>query len=1105
MNRAARWGLAWGLAVVLGSSPAARADDESQPDPGKVAGLVGGLSFRGIGPAFMSGRVVDIAVDPVRKSTWYVVAGSGGVWKTTNAGTTWAPIFDGQSSYSIGCVTVDPANHLVVWVGTGENNSQRSVGYGDGLYKSVDGGKSFARVGLEKSEHIGKIVIDPRNSQVVYVAAQGPLWSSGGERGLYKTTDGGKTWSAVLSISENTGVTDVALDPRNPSVVYAAAYQRRRHVWTLIDGGPESGLHKSTDGGKTWRKINSGLPGGDKGRIGLAVSPVNPDVVYATVEAAKGESGFFRSEDGGETWARRSGTIASSPQYYQELVADPKAVDRVYSMDTLLQVTEDGGATFRPVGEHWKHVDNHAVWIDPDDTEHLLVGCDGGLYETWDRGHSYDYKANLPITQFYKIAVDDDKPIYNVYGGTQDNATQGGPSRTNNVHGIRNCDWFVTVFGDGFDPVIDPTNPNLIYSQWQYGGLVRYDKKSGERIDIKPQEDRNGPPLRWNWDSALILSPHSPTRLYYGAQILFRSDDRGDTWKAISPDLSRNIDRNKLKVMGRVWGTDAVAKNDSTSFYGSIVALAESPLVEGLIYAGTDDGLIQVTEDGGLHWRKVDSFPFTGIPENVYVSDIETSRHDANTVYATLDNHQNGDFKPYVLRSPDRGKTWIPISTDLPERGSVYTIAVDHASADILFVGTEFGVFTTLDGGRHWLPMKGGMPPIAVRDLEIQRRENDLVVGTFGRGIYILDNYTPLRLLTKDAMAKPAVILPIKKAELYIPAAPMAGGEKAYQGASYFTAPNPPFGATFTYLLKDSIKTLKASRREKEGALDRDSKDVGYPGWDALKAEDREESAAIVLIVRDAEGKVVRRLPGATSAGLHRATWDFRLPGYEPFSNSAARAGSGDPDEFFSGGSFGPLALPGKYTVSIEKRDEKGTTELAKPTPFEVEPLNFATLPVADRAAVLAFAKQTGELQRAAFGAAEALHEGISQVATIKRIVEQTPSLPPALLRDARALELKLIDLRERFSGDPTKPRRNEPGMVGLLGRIDNIIGGHWMTTSAPTNSHRKNYEIAAAEFSETLEKLRPLLEKDLPALHEKLEDAGAPWAPGRKLPRWKK
>ncbi len=752
------------LTPVLHAQDSDAATDKT---PGLNASLLSSLNLRGIGPAFMSGRVGDIAVDPVDRNTWYVAAASGGVWKTENCGTTWTPIFDHYGSYSIGCVTVDPHNRHVVWVGTGENNSQRSVGYGDGVYKSLDGGQSFARVGLANSEHVGKILIDPRDSKVVYVAAQGPLWAPGGDRGLYKTTDGGATWTLVLNISENTGVSDVVLDPRNPDVLLATAYQRRRHVWTLIDGGPESALYKSTDAGATWRKISSGLPGSEMGRIGLAVSPLKPDVVYALVEAAEGQSGFFRSTDGGETWSKQSGYESTSPQYYQEIVACPHVFDRVYSMDTLMMVSEDGGKTFEPLGEQWKHVDNHALVIDPDNENHLLVGCDGGLYETWDRGKNYSFKANLPITQFYKIAVDNDLPFYNIYGGTQDNATQGGPTRTKNVNGIRNSDWFVTVFGDGFDPAVDPQDPNIVYSQWQYGGLVRFDRRTGERIDIKPQEDKAGPPLRWNWDSPILISPHSPTRLYYGSQILFRSDDRGDTWRAVSPDLSRNLDRNALKVMGRVWGVDSVAKNNSTSFYGSILTISESPMVEGLLYVGTDDGLVQVSEDSGQNWRKVENFPSLDIPEYAFVSDIEASLHDPNTVYVVLYNYQRGDFKPYVVKSTDRGRTWSSITGDLPARGSTYTIVQDHVKPDLLFVGTEFGLFCTLDGGTKWIPLQNGLPTIAVRDLEIQRRENDLAVGTFGRGFYILDDYSPLRELSSELLAKDAHLFPIKKTPLY--------------------------------------------------------------------------------------------------------------------------------------------------------------------------------------------------------------------------------------------------------------------------------------------------------------------------------------------------
>ena len=630
----------------------------------------------------------DIAVDPTKPQRWYVAAASGGVWKTENSGTSWTPIFDDQGSFSIGCVTLDPGNPLTVWVGTGENKSQRSVAYGDGVYRSDDGGKSWKNMGLKNSEHIGKILVHPKDSDVVFVAAQGPLWSAGGDRGLYKTTDGGKTWKAVLTVSEHTGATDVVLDPRNPKVMLAATHQRRRHVWTLINGGPESAIYKSTDGGETWRKVTRGLPTEDLGRIGLAVSPVAPDIVYATVEAANDAQGIFRSTDGGESWEKRSNYVAQG-MYYGELFADPKDVDRVYMVDVYNQVSDDGGKTFRRLGESNKHVDNHAIWIDPADTDHLIVGCDGGVYETWDRAANWEYKANLPITQFYRVDVDDSSPVYYVYGGTQDNNSLGGPSRTLTSNGAMNSDWFVTWGGDGFHTRIEPGNPNIVYATLQYGVLGRYDRRSGEAVLIKPQEGKGEPPLRWNWDSPLLISPHSPTRVYFAANRLFRSDDRGSTWTPISPDLTRQIDRNALKVMGKVWGPDAVAKSQSTSIFGNIVSLDESVKARDLLYAGTDDGLVQVSEDGGATWRKEEKFP--GVPDMTYVSDLFASTHDANVVYAAFNNHKMGDFKPYLLRSADKGRTWTSIAGDLPARGSTWTFMEDPVDRDLWFVGTEFG------------------------------------------------------------------------------------------------------------------------------------------------------------------------------------------------------------------------------------------------------------------------------------------------------------------------------------------------------------------------------------------------------------------------------
>ena len=979
------------VACLTVATPTWAQDSDTQTDksPGLNSALLSSLELRGIGPAFMSGRVADIAVDGHDRSTWYVAVASGGVWKTTNSGTTWDSIFDHYGSYSIGCVTIDPHNRHVVWVGTGENNSQRSVGFGDGVYKSLDDGKSFSRMGLERSEHIGKILVDARDSQTVYVAAQGPLWAPGGDRGLYKTTDGGTTWQLILSISENTGVSDVLQDPRDPDTLYAVSYQRRRHVWTLIDGGPESGIHKSTDGGVTWRKITRGLPGADLGRIAMAMSPIKPDVMYALVESVPGQGGFYRSTDCGETWEKRSDYSSQSPQYYQELVPCPHVFDRVYSMDTRMQVTEDGGTTWEPLGERFKHVDNHAMVIDPDDENHLLIGCDGGLYETWDRGQNYKFTTNLPITQFYKIAIDNDVPFYNIYGGTQDNATQGGPTQTKSVNGILNSDWFVTVFGDGFEPAVDPEDPNIVYSQWQYGGLVRFDRRTGERMDIKPQEQQDGPALRWNWDSPILISPHSHTRIYYAAQILFRSDDRGNSWKAISPDLTRNLDRNKLKVMGRVWGVDAVAKNDSTSFYGSIMTIAESPLVDGLLYVGTDDGLIQVSEDGGKNWRKIEDFPTLDVPEYAFVSDIEASLHDPDTVFAVLYNYKRGDFKPYVVKSTDRGHSWSSIAGDLPERGPTYTIVQDHKVPDLLFVGTEFGLFCTLDGGIKWIQLKGGLPTIAVRDLKIQRREDDLAVGSFGRGFYILDDYTPLRELSTELLQQDAHIFPIKKAWMYIQTNPLGGGGKAFQGSDFFTAPNPPFGATFTYYMKDTLKSKKSEREQKEAALKRQGKDVPYPSWDELKAEDREEPPTAFLTIRDREGQVVRHISVAPAQGLHRATWDMRYTGFTPLQ--------------LNGPGYGPLAMPGKYTVSLSTRVDGKVTELVEPTDFQLEPLGFSTMSEKDRQASLAFQLKTGELQRAVMGAYRVAQETQEQLQYIQKAGETVPGIDPQLALDAPA------------------------------------------------------------------------------------------------------
>ena len=1057
--------------------------------------IFNGLKFRSLGPALTSGRIIDLAVNPNDRAHYFVAAASGGVWVTHNAGITYQPVFDREGSYSIGCVALDPNNPHVVWVGTGENNSQRSVGYGDGVYKSLDGGKSWKNMGLRNSEHIGKIVIDPRQSEVVYVAAQGPLWKAGGDRGLYKTTDGGKTWKRVLYISENTGISDLVYDPRNPDVLYVAAYQRRRHVWTLINGGPESAIYKSTDGGESWRKITQGLPKVDLGRIGLAISPANPDVIYAIVEAAEGKGGFFRSTDRGESWEKRSAYVSRSPQYYQEIFCDPVDVDRIYSMDVWMQVSEDGGKTFQPLGEKYKHVDNHALWIDPQDPDYLLAGCDGGIYESYDRGKNWHFKANLPVTQFYKIAVDSAFPFYNVYGGTQDNFTLGGPSRTTSANGITNRDWFITLGGDGFQPVVDPEDPNIIYCQYQYGGLARFDRRSGERVYIQPQPGKDEAPLRWNWDSPLIISPHSHTRLYFAANKIFRSDDRGNSWVAISPDLTRQIDRNKLPVMGKIWSIDAVSKNRSTSFYGNIVALSESPLQEGLLYAGTDDGLIQVTEDGGKHWRRIAHFP--GVPDTTYVNALLASQHSANTVYAAFNNHKRGDFQPYLLKSTDRGKSWKSVVGNLPQRGSIYTIAEDYRNPNLLFVGTEFGVFFTVDGGQHWTQLKGGLPTIAVRDLRIQKRENDLVVGTFGRGIYILDDYSPLRMLSADLLEREAVLFPVKKTYMYIQSNPLGQKDKSFQGASFFNTPNP-FGAVFTYYLKEEIPTRRKVRREKEKALEKAGKPVYYPSWAALKQELREEKPTTVLTVRDETGKVVRRLTGPVTAGFHRITWDLRYP---PLTPVELKKHSGDNP--FASSPSGPMVVPGTYTVSLAKMVDGKLIPLGEPRSFQTVPLGLATLPAKDKAAVLAFQQQTARLQRAVLGARRVTDEALRRIKYLKKAWENTPDADPQLRSRLHELENRLKDMLVELSGDPVKREYNEPAAPSIIQRVQSIVSGHWASTSAPTETQRQAYRIALEKFASLLPQLQKLIEQDLKQIENQMETLHAPWTPGR-VPRWK-
>ncbi len=1099
-----------GLIIAATAASAIPPQSDAETATGKVAvsaegdesttpaGIVSQLKFRSLGPALMSGRIGDFAVNPNNKAEYYVAVASGGVWKTINSGITFESVFDTQGSYSIGCVTIDSKNTNVVWVGTGENNSQRSVSFGDGVYKSLDGGKHWLHMGLRDSEHIGMIAIDPRDSDVVYVAAQGPLWRSGGDRGLYKTTDGGATWQCVLFISDDTGISEVHLDPRDPDVLYASAYQRRRHVWTLVNGGPESAIHKSTDGGKTWRELTNGLPEKELGRIGLDISPANPDVLYAIIELPEDKGGVWRSTDRGETWEKRSDYISASPQYYNELVCDPVEVDRVYSLDTFLHVTNDGGKTFHRTPRQNRHVDDHALWIDPANNDYLLIGCDGGVYETFDRGEHWRYMPNLPVTQFYRISVDNAEPFYHIYGGTQDNSTVGAPTRTTDRIGIANEDWFLTVGGDGYETQVDPEDPNIVYSLWQYGGLVRFDRRSGERLDIKPREKPGEEPNRWNWDSPLLLSPHLHTRLYFASQRLYRSDDGGNSWRAISGDLTRGLDRDSIEVMGKVQLADAVAKHNDTSVFGNCVSLTESPLVEGLIYVGTDDGLIQVTEDGGKTWRRIDLFP--GIPDMTYVSCLWASQHDADTVYAGFDNHKNGDFSPYLLVSRDRGRTWTSIVGDLPERNVVLSFAEDHVKKELLFAGTEFGVFFTLDRGKSWTQLKNGVPTISVRDIAIQKRENDLLLGTFGRGIYVLDDYSPLRHADAALAEAQAAVFPIEDALLYVERSRLgARNGKGTQGASFYSAPNPPHGAVITYHLKDKIKTRKETRHEAEKIAAEAGKTPHHPTLDEFREEDREREPQVFVLIRNAAGKVLRQVSAPRDKGLHRVAWDLRYPSSEP-----ARLDKSPPESPWASEPQGPMVLPGKYSATLCSEIDGKIKELTQPVTFDVVALAQGTFQPDDPEAVHAFRLRVAELQRAVTGAVRVADKTKERLDYLRAAIEDTPDVDLSFYAEVESIGERLDAIRVSLRGDPTYNRRNEAAPPSISERVSWIVGGQWSVTCAPTQTHRDQYAFAAEEFAPVLASLRTMVEEDIPALEVKIEAAGAPWTPGR-VPTWEK
>jgi len=1065
-------------------------EEEGPLDLDKVS--LAGLAFRSIGPAVTGGRIIDIEVNPRDHSEYYVASGHGSLWKTVNRGTTFSPIFDGESSFSIGAVTLDPSNPKVVWVGTGENSATSYLVPGDGVYRSADAGKSWKKMGIEESQQIGEIVVHPEDPNTVWVAAYGSHRTSGGDRGVYKTTDGGETWTNVLRPSDHTGCWQLHMDPRDPDVLYTVAHQRQRFLTTIITGGDESGIYKTVDGGETWTRLEGGFPQKMVGRIGMDISPVDPDVLFAVVDAKeKKDRGTWRSDDGGASWSRASDYVTAYTFYFQRLVCDTENIDRVYGLDIFNQVSIDGGKTWSRLGEDKKHVDNHSLWIDPTDSRHLLSGCDGGVYESFDTGKNWNFKANLPLAEIYKVTADNAKPFYNVYIGTQDNNSLGGPSRTLSSGGITNADWTFTLGGDGFETVVDWSDPNIVYSQWQFGNITRYDRRSGERLYLRGYEEKGDAAYRFDWDAALILSSHDHKRLYHGANVVLRSDDRGETWREVSPDLTRGVPTKLHTLMDRSWSIDEMVTKAS---FAHVVTIAESPLDENRLFAGSGDGLLHFTHNGGENWTKA---TMEGLPDFARIHHIVASPHDVDVAYAACHNFFTGDFGPYLYKTVDGGANWSNISADLPEHGSTYTIGVDHIDEDLLFVGTMTGVFVSNTAEPAWVELMAGIPAsISVMDLDLQREEDDLVISTFGRGVYILDDYSPLRHLDAEALESESTLFPVAGAPMFIQADPMGFPGVGFQGASYFSTPNPPVGATITYYLKEDHKSLKDLRNEAEKELQEAGKDVELPNYEQRRRESLEEDPYLLFLISDADGHPIRSIKKEVAAGVQRVVWDFRTDPVEPISMK----GDGEyvpwatPD-------LGYMVTPGEYQVSMVRVQDGSMTSVGSPQSFECTPLNLSSLPAEDIEALDVFNSRVAALSRSVTAAD----------AHRKSLTENLPYLEKAVLSigapektwfpELASIKAELREINEAINGDRLLVMDEGQPRMSLKGRTSLIVSSLWATTSGPTGTYRRAYDEAREDFGEILGELGEV-DAHIHALEDELEAAGAPYTPGR-MPEW--
>jgi photosystem II stability/assembly factor-like uncharacterized protein len=994
------------------------------------------IQWREIGSAASSGRITRFAVHPEDSRVIYVATASGGLWKTGNSGTTWQPVFEHQGSVSLGDVALAPGNPEIVWLGTGEQNSVRSSQFGDGVYRSLDGGETWEHMGLAESRHIGRILIHPENPDIVYVAAMGSLWGPNAERGLYRSRDGGRTWKRVLAISDYTGVVEVQMHPENPELLYAATFQRERRMWSMVGGGDEGGLYRSRDGGDSWERVGGGFPTTAVGRVGVTFCPGTPDTMYATAVGPDG--GTFRSTDAGESWERRNAEVQSH-WYYGELFCDPVNPERVYVPMTPLLRSEDGGESFANIAETMVHGDHHTLWINPDDPQHLMVGNDGGVYVTRDGGEAWRWISNLPVMQLYTVAVDMQTPFYNVYGGTQDNGTWAGPVGTRFSDGISNEDWRFVSGGDGFYAVADPTDPGTVYSQSQYGVLYRTDLDSGEQRRIQPWQPQEGefPPYRWNWSAPFQVSPHDPGTLYFGANVVFRSRDRGNSWEPISPDLTRRISRDELPLQGRVQPPDAIDLHASTAMYGNLHALRESPLRVGLLAAGSDDGLIHVSRDGGQQWQGSDSFP--GVPAQMKVAMLAWSETEEGTLFAAFDGHKDNLFAPYVVRSDDYGDSWRNITGDLPAFGPTRSIAVHPANPDLVFVGTDFGVFFSTTGGGEWLALQSGLPTSSVQGMIVHPRDNDLVIGTHGRGFWVLDDLGLLEMLTPERVDSHS-FLPEPRAAVQL--RDIERGRRAF-GHSYWTASNPPRGAIINYWLGDAA-----------------------------------EGENVTVDIIDSDGRLLRRVAEhPAERGAQRAVWDLRFEAPPSDSSSSWRTPKGR------------FVLPGAYRVRLRVGSIEHSADLEVAADPAVE------ISMRDRRRRETTLATQAQLLAATYHADRATGAALEQTAALLAILEETAA-DADLRRSAEASAERAERLRVALKGEARGLAQQETTLP-----LADLTLRLYMTTEswsgAPTPDQQRLTELAQRDLAGVLADLQSFLGEDLPALSSAVRAAGIVWPDG--------